>query len=92
MRRKKLGINFIIMELSKLEPKVFNNLLQNVYKKTTQGTIMLYGFLNIIDYNKNKDDFDNFIQSQNEKYPINDNEEYTSEELLEEINKEYNNI
>lgn len=81
--------NFIIMELSKLEPKVFNNLLQNVYKKTTKGTIMMNGFLNIIDYNKNKDDFDNFIQSQNEKYPINDNEEYTSEELLEEINKEY---
>lgn len=84
--------NFIIMELSKLEPKVFNNLLQNVYKKTTQGTVMLYGFLNIIDYNKNKDDFDNFIHSQNEKYPINDSEEYTSEELLEEINNEYNNI
>ena len=81
--------NFIIMELSKLEPKVFNNLLQNVYKKTTKGTIMMNGFLNVIDYNKNKDDFDNFIQSQNEKYPINDNEEYTSEELLEEINKEY---
>jgi len=47
---------------------------------------MMNGFLNIIDYNKNKDDFDNFIQSQNEKYPINDSEEYTSEELLEEIN------
>ena len=36
-------------------------------------------------YNKEKDDFDNFIQQQNTKFTINDNNEYTAEELLSEI-------
>jgi hypothetical protein len=34
-----------------------------------------------IEYNKEVDDFNNFVQVNNEKYPINDNSEYSSDEL-----------
>lgn len=80
-----IGPNFIIMELSKLEPDVFNKFLQNVFKKTRLGTAMMTEFLQTIEYNQQHNDFDNFIQAQNDKYAINDSDEYTAEELLSEV-------
>lgn len=80
-----IGANFVIMELSKLEPDVFNGYLQNVFKKTKLGKQMTAKLIEMIEYKKESDEFDNFIKVNNEKYAINDSEEYTSEELLEEI-------
>jgi hypothetical protein len=80
-----IGSNFIIMEISKLNPEIFNNYLQNAFKQTRKGLAMTKELIDTIQYNKEVDDFDNFVQVQNSKYSINDNAEYSSEELLKEI-------
>lgn len=81
-----VGANFILMELSKLSPDTFNMYLQNAFKKTVKGIEMTYQMSKNILYNKEKDQFDNFIKVQNDKYAINDNTEYyTPEELLNEV-------
>lgn len=76
-----VGANFMIMEISKLKPDVFNNYLQNAFKKTKKGLEMTKELADTIEYNKEVDDFNNFVQVNNEKYPINDNSEYGSDEL-----------
>ena len=79
-----IGSNFIIMEISSLSPNVFNNYLQNAFKKTKKGVMMTKELIDTITYNKEVDRFDNFVQSNNNRFPINDNNnEYTSDELLE---------
>lgn len=76
-----VGANFMIMEISKLKPEVFNTYLQNAFKKTSKGLEMTNELADTIEYNKEVDDFNNFVQVNNEKYPINDNSEYSSDEL-----------
>jgi hypothetical protein len=80
-----IGSNFIIMEISKLKPEVFNNYLQNAFKQTRKGLYMTKELIDTIQYNKEVDDFDNFVQAKNSKYSINDNTEYSPDELLKEI-------
>jgi hypothetical protein len=76
-----VGANFMIMEISRLKPEVFNTYLQNAFKKTNKGIKMTNELADTIEYNKEVDDFNNFVQVNNEKYPINDNSEYSSDEL-----------
>lgn len=76
-----VGANFMIMEISKLKPEVFNTYLQNAFKKTSKGLEMTNELADTIEYNKEVDNFNNFVQVNNEKYPINDNSEYSSDEL-----------
>ena len=80
-----VGPNFFIMELSQLPPENFNIVLQNMFKKTTKGRDLAKQLTDKILYNKEKDNFDNFVQVKNDKYAINDNTEYTPEELLKEV-------
>lgn len=80
-----IGSNFIIMEISKLHPEVFNNYLQNAFKQTKKGLAMTKELIDTIHYNKEVDDFNNFVQVQNSKYSINDNADYSSADLLKEI-------
>ena len=80
-----IGANFLIMQIATLETESFNMYLQNTFKKTKAGIGLTLGMCKEIMYNKEKDDFDNFIQQQNTKFTINDNNEYTAEELLSEI-------
>lgn len=80
-----IGSNFIIMEISRLHPEVFNNYLQNAFKQTKKGLSMTKELIDTIQYNKEVDDFDNFVQTKNSKYSINDNAEYSPDELLKEI-------
>ena len=80
-----VGSNFIIMEISKLNPETFNTYLQNAFKKTNKGVAMTKELLDTIEYNKGVDDFNNFIQVKNDKYSINDSAEYSPDELLKEI-------
>lgn len=79
--------NFIIMELSRLEPELFNQYLCNCFKKTRKGLRMTKELCDTISYNKGLDDFNNFIKTQNDKYTINDNnnDKYTADELLSEV-------
>lgn len=81
-----VGSNFIIMELSRLKSDMFNKYLQNAFKRTKKGLEMTKELVDTIQYNKELDDFDNFVQTSNSKYSINDNSEYTAAELLQEIN------
>ena len=67
-----VGSNFIIMTLSELSPSTFNDYLQNTFKKTNKGVMMTKELVDTIMYNKEVDDFNNFIQVQNDKFPIND--------------------
>ena len=76
-----VGANFMIMEISRLKPEVFNTYLQNAFKKTNKGLEMTKELADTIEYNKNLDDFNNFVRVNNEKYPINDVSEYSSDEL-----------
>lgn len=76
-----VGANFMLMEISKLKPEVFNTYLQNAFKKTSKGLEMTNELADTIEYNKEVDDFNNFVQVNNEKYPINDNSVYSSDEL-----------
>ena len=78
-----VGANFIIREISKLEPNIFNEYLQNAFQGTKKGIRMTKDIIETIQYNKELDDFDNFVQVNNGKYPINDC--YTSQELLSEV-------
>lgn len=80
-----IGSNFIIMEISRLHPEVFNNYLQNAFKQTKKGLSMTKELIDTIQYNKEVDDFNNFVQTKNSKYSINDNAEYSPDELLKEI-------
>jgi len=80
-----IGSNFIIMEISRLQPEIFNNYLQNALKQTKKGLSMTKELIDTIQYNKEVDDFDNFVQTKNSKYSINDNAEYSPDELLKEI-------
>ena len=80
-----VGSNFILMELSKLKPEIFNTYLQNAFRQTKKGLSMTKELIDTIEYNKEVDDFDNFVKVQNSKYSINDNAEYTKDELLKEI-------
>lgn len=81
-----VGSNFILMEISKLKPETFNDYLQNAFKKTRKGVAMTKELMDTIEYNKQADEFDNFIKVKNSKYSINDStDEYSPAELLKEI-------
>ena len=82
-----LGLNFFLMEISKLECAKFNNFLQNLFARTRKGKEYLINLCDKIAYNKESDDFDDFLKSKNSStLQLNDDECFTSEELL---NDEY---
>lgn len=79
-----LGLNFLLMELSMLPPSKFNPIMQEIFANTTSGQKLIGKLSMHIKYQKEQDDFDDFItnmQSDNE-YPINDNDEFSSDELI----------
>lgn len=80
-----VGANFVLMELSKLPSENFNMVMQNLLRKTKKGNNILAQLIDKIEYKKEQDTFDNFIKVKNDKYTINDNNEYTPDELLKEL-------
>lgn len=80
-----VGTNFIVMEISKLDNEDFNEYLKNAFKGTKKGYDMTKELVDVINYNKELDDFNNFVQVNNGKYAINDDSEYTAQELLSEM-------
>lgn len=78
-----VGINFIFMSISELKPKDFNKFFQEVLKGTKKGKEYLVELSNTILEKKSKDDFQDFIDKTNqEMYPLNDSEYFSSEDLL----------
>lgn len=80
---KEVGINFFFMELSQMDCQTFNETLQEIFAKTRKGKRLITEIIEQISYNKDKDDFDDYIQTKNNStVQINDDEFFEPEELI----------
>lgn len=61
-----LGVNFFLMELSRLDCQSFNETLQEIFARTKKGKRIIADIAEQISYNKDKDDFDNYIKTKND--------------------------
>lgn len=67
-----VGLNFFFMELSMLPTSVFNELLQEVFVGTKKAKEMIYDICAKILAEKEEEDFNDYIEKNNDKYPIED--------------------
>lgn len=74
--------NFLLMELSTLPVDSFNETLQEIFLGSKQGIKALSNIVDTIKRNKEEDDFNNHLEQQNSRYPIEDGY-YTPEELID---------
>lgn len=91
---KELGINLFLMELSKLKSEDFNEMMREVLCGTRTGKEMLEDMCDEIQHNKDKDEFDNYINANNSKVnTFGDDDYFTSDELLTDdmLFNRYNN-
>ena len=79
-----VGYNFVLMELADANIDVFNKTLQEVFANTGKGTKIVGAMCNYINRNREQDEFDDYIQQQNSKYPIEDGY-FTAEELIRDL-------
>lgn len=80
-----LGLNFFFMEISQLSPKQFNTAMQEIFANTKIGKHIVKEISNKIHHQKEMDDFNDYMsshQSNQDEYPINDNDEFTADELI----------
>ena len=80
-----VGINFILMEMSRMEIGQFNYTMQNIFAGTKYGVQAMNEFCETIMEQREKDEFDDYIETQNQLYPIQDGY-FTDEELIDENN------
>ena len=84
------GINFFLMELSEMDCQTFNESLQEIFAKTKKGKQIISEMVENIMYDKEQDEFDDYIQNRNnELIQINDDEYFTPEELMVNDSFEY---
>jgi len=90
---EEIGINFLLMEFSKMECDEFNKTLQEIFGRTKKGERLLSEIIENILYNKEKDEFDDFIKTSNDSQIVltdNDDDEYfTPENILITDDYEY---
>ena len=80
-----IGLNFFFMEISQLNPKQFNLAMQEIFANTKAGKRLVKEIINKIRYQKEMDDFNDYMSSQqpnSEEYPLNDDECLTPDDLL----------
>ena len=78
-----VGINFFLMTLSEMECGEFNKSLQEIFARTRKGKEILSDIAEEILYNRERDEFDDFIQNKNaETVQINDDDCFTPGELI----------
>jgi hypothetical protein len=80
-----IGLNFFFMEISQLSPKQFNTAMQEIFANTKTGKHIVKEISNKIHHQKEMDDFNDYMsshQSNQDEYPINDNDEFTADELI----------
>ncbi len=78
-----VGVNFFLMELSEMDCEEFNETLQEIFARTKKGKQLIVDIVDKIRYNKEKDDFDDYIQTMNDKQiQITDDEFISPEELI----------
>jgi len=73
--------NFLFMELSKLPCDKFNDVLAEIFAKTTDGKEMLNAIIGKINRSKEKDDFDDFMSVQQKQHQM-DDEFFMPDELI----------
>lgn len=79
-----IGVNFLIMSIAELQPNDFNNLLQEVFAITKKGKSMMSNIIEHILQEKERDDFDDYMSQNNDKYQINDDDYFEPEDLIVE--------
>jgi hypothetical protein len=82
MNMNKIGINFFFMQLSMFESNDFNSFLQEVFAGTKRGAKMLYELMSDITIQKEKDEFIDYVNMNNDTYQINDNDYFNADELI----------
>lgn len=75
--------NFFLMTLAELPVKTFNSCLGEIFAKTNRGKKILQNIISKISSEKDKDEFNDFINQNNNKgeHQI-DDDYYTGEELI----------
>ncbi|MBP5722949.1 MAG: hypothetical protein J6X18_05180 [Bacteroidales bacterium] len=79
-----VGLNFILMELSNANTEIFNKTLQEVFAGTNRGTSIIKNMCEYITEQKEEDEFNDYIEQTNTKYPIEDGY-FTAEELIRNL-------
>lgn len=80
---EEVGLNFFFMQLSMLEPYDFNNFLQEVFLGTKEGIKMLSKMVDGIIANKEKDEFDDYMNTMNNnQHQITDSDYFEPDELI----------
>jgi len=78
-----VGINFFLMQLSEMDYETLNNSLQEIFAKTKKGKEILSDIADEILYEKDKDEFDDYIRTKNDStVQLNDDDCFDAEELL----------
>lgn len=78
-----IELNFLFMQLSMLETYDFNNTMKEIFAGTKQGEHLLADIVYEIKEKIEKDDFDDYMQKQNDAtYQIADDEYYEPDELI----------
>ena len=81
---EEIGYNFILMELSNARTPIFNETLQEVFANTSKGVKIIGAMCDYIKEQKEEDEFNNYIEQQNSKYPIEDGY-FTAEEIIRDL-------
>lgn len=78
-----VGLNFLFMEISKLKPSHFNAVMQEVLANTKAGHNIMKKMSDKIHYEKERDEFDDYMlqQDNDNQYPLNDGD-FSSDELI----------
>lgn len=74
--------NFFLMTLSELPSDKFNDSLQEIFGRTARGKRILHNIIKKIISEKDKDDFNDFLEKGNGQYQISDNDYFNADELI----------
>lgn len=64
--------SFLLMNISKMDVDEFNDSMQEIFKKTKKGERIINDICDDIEYNKEKDDFDDYITDRNNSIRMDD--------------------
>lgn len=86
----KVGANYLLMEIARLDVNEFNYTLKEVFKCTRRGKQILSSIANSIIERKEEEDFNNYMNGKNsETELIGDEEYYNPEELIADSEIKY---
>ena len=81
--------NLLIMRLSEMHSDDFNTLMNEVLAMTRRGKTMLDEIVDDINEEVERSEFDDFMSSQSERYPVNDAYMEADEESYTEPDDQY---